>query len=168
MLLFNTKLDTTCNLRLLRHVRQPRLTWPRYGNICGKCFSQGHKDALLSSGTELRVDDIAVAKLRSYPLSCTVVLALNAVPKDTTPRYAQYGNRTSNLPITFRRSNRLSYAAALAFVIFPRTQLRNVQLGYIEWLSFQKPILCDSETRLKLDKVWFPQIENPNHAYASE
>ena len=34
-------------------------------------FSQEHNDVLSSSGIEPRVDNLAVAYLRSYPLSCT-------------------------------------------------------------------------------------------------
>ena len=44
---------------------------PRKGNIGVKCLSQGHNDTLPSSGTKLRADNLVIANLCSYPLSCT-------------------------------------------------------------------------------------------------
>ena len=43
---------------------------PHYGSIGVKCLCQGHNHAQPSSGTKLRVDNFAVANLRSYSLSC--------------------------------------------------------------------------------------------------
>ena len=70
------------------------ITWPRYGSLGSKCFSQGHNDTLPSSGTEPRADKLAVANLRSYPPSCTAASWNNSVffPKKAIARYAQCGH----------------------------------------------------------------------------
>ena len=56
-----------------------------------KCLSQGHNDALPSSETELRVDNLVVANLHSHPLSVTAASwdeSVSAFSKDTTAPYA--------------------------------------------------------------------------------
>ena len=42
---------------------------PGCGSVSVKCLSQRHNNALPSSETVPRVDNLAVANLRSYPLS---------------------------------------------------------------------------------------------------
>ena len=47
------------------------ITWPRYGTTGVKCFSQGRNDILPNSGIEPAADNLAIAYLCSYPLSCS-------------------------------------------------------------------------------------------------
>ena len=47
--------------------------WPRYGIMGVYCLSQGHNGALPSSETERRVDNLAIASLRFYSLSCIAI-----------------------------------------------------------------------------------------------
>ena len=47
--------------------------------IVVKRLFQGHNDLLPSSGTEPRLDNLAVANLRSFPLSCTAVSWDNSI-----------------------------------------------------------------------------------------
>ena len=65
---------------------QYKIAWPRYGRGVGvNYFSQRHTDTLPCSGIEPRVNNFAVANLRSYLLSCTPsvgMLELNVFPKD--------------------------------------------------------------------------------------
>ena len=66
-----------------------------------KCLPQGHNDTLTSLGTELRVDNLAVANMRSFPPSCTAAGWDDSVKRwNTAARYAQYDRRISNLTIT--------------------------------------------------------------------
>ena len=71
---------------------------------------------LSNSGTEPIVDNLAIANLHAYPLSCTAaivgILALSVFPKKTTVQCVQCGHRTSNLTTTIWRSSKLSYTAA--------------------------------------------------------
>ena len=57
--------------------------WPRNGRIGVKCLSQGFEDPISGSKVESRVYSLAIANLRSYPLSCTtaiiVILALSLI-----------------------------------------------------------------------------------------
>ena len=48
----------------------PSIVSPRYEIKGVKCHSLGHNDALSSSGTEPKVDNLTVANLRFYPPSC--------------------------------------------------------------------------------------------------
>ena len=49
-----------------------RVDWlAHYGIIVVKCLFQGHSNTLSVSGTKPRVDNFAIANLRSYPLTCT-------------------------------------------------------------------------------------------------
>ena len=68
----NTKLDMLCILGQTRpplEVDALALIW-----IIGiKCLFQRHNDTLPKSETEQRVDNLAVANLHFYPLSCTAV-----------------------------------------------------------------------------------------------
>ena len=68
----NTKHDTSCNLyRVSDWANDGHIVWLCYENIGGKGLSQGQRDILPSSGTEPRVDNLLVANLRSYSLSCS-------------------------------------------------------------------------------------------------
>ena len=71
------------------------------------CLSQRRYDALPSLETELKVNNVMIANLRLYPLSCTVallgILALSVFPRGHhSARYAQCEHR----------GRRLSHAAA--------------------------------------------------------
>ena len=65
----NTKPDTSCNLwsRLDHH--NGCIVWPRCGSISVQCLLQDHNDAVPSSGTAPRVDNLSIDNLRSYPSS---------------------------------------------------------------------------------------------------
>ena len=56
-------------------------------NYCRKVY-KGYDDSMRSSGTEQRVDNLAVANPRFYLLSCIAAIvglfALSVFPKDTT------------------------------------------------------------------------------------
>ena len=88
-------LSTTSAQSLIRHAiysqtGPPRRVdaWHSYGSISVKCLFHRYNDQLPSSGTEPKVDNLAVANLRSYLLSCTAaivgMLALSVFPKNTT------------------------------------------------------------------------------------
>ena len=124
-MLYASRLSITSTRSLISHAifqsldwatTTGRFAWPLYGSISATSLSHGHNDTLPTSGTEPRVDNLAVANLCSKPPSCTAatigILALNVFLKDTTALYAECGHRTSNLTITIQRFNRLSYAAA--------------------------------------------------------
>ena len=92
-----------------------KIVWPRYGSSGAKCLFQEHNVILSNSGTESGADNLAIACLRSYSLSCTATLIVFTT--DTTARYALSGHRTCNLTIIIRRSIRLSHAASLPYII---------------------------------------------------
>ena len=76
----------------------------------GEVSFQGYNDTLPSSGTEPRVNNLAVANLHSYLLSCTAAswdISAKSLSQDTTAS-AQSGNRSTNHTITIRRFNRLN------------------------------------------------------------
>ena len=71
------RLSTTLTRDLIRHAIfiQTGPPWRvncfALGNIRRKYFFQEHNDRLPSSRTETRVNNLAVADLRSYPLNCS-------------------------------------------------------------------------------------------------
>ena len=110
-------LYTTPTRSLLGHTSQSDWATTYYRSISVKYHFRTHNDTLLSSGIEPTVDDLVAVNLRSYLLSCTTAkfgtLSLSVFYKNTTSRYALCGHRTSNLPITIRRSNKQSYVAVI-------------------------------------------------------
>ena len=56
-------------VRLCHH--DGEIAWFRYECLGMKCLFQGYSNKLLSSGTESRADNSAIANLRSYSQSCT-------------------------------------------------------------------------------------------------
>ena len=117
----NTKLDTSCIFSQAGIPRRVNCLAPLSKNNGVKCLPQRRNVILPISGTEPRVDNLAVTNLRSYPLSCTSakvgILKLSVCPKGTTARYIQCEHQTCNLLITIRCSYRLSYAAAEVSII---------------------------------------------------
>ena len=84
--LYASRLPTLTTRTLIRHAifdhtGPPRrsIAWPRYGNIGGMCLAQEHNDTLPSSGSEPRVNNLAVAKFCSYPLRCTTACRNDSV-----------------------------------------------------------------------------------------
>ena len=119
-MLFASRLSTTPTLSLIRYAIFGQTGPPRPIDYlaplweCRRKVSPKDYDMLPNSGTEPGADDLAVANLCSYPLSCTVgMTVLSVFPKDTTARYALYGYRTSNLTITIQGSNRLNHTASV-------------------------------------------------------
>ena len=117
----NTKFDTSC---IFSQNGPPQRVdaLSRYGSGSIKYFFQRHgNDGLLSSETKPKVDNLAVANFRSYPLHCTAaiggILALSIFFKDTTARYVQFDHRTRNSMITIRCLNRLRHAASIDLLI---------------------------------------------------
>ena len=75
---FASRLFTIFTQSMIRHAfcrqtgPQRRVdSWPCNENFSGKCFTQGHNNTSSISGIELRIDNLTVAYLRSYPLSNT-------------------------------------------------------------------------------------------------
>ena len=101
------------------HIELPRRinAWCRYGSISAKCLSQEHNNPLSSSGAQPKVYNLAVAKLRFYPLSCNGavvgIFVLSVFTKDIlTARKVKGEHQTSKLTFIIRRSKKLSYTAA--------------------------------------------------------
>ena len=122
---YASRLSTTPSQSMIPHVifsrtGRPRRVnaWPCYGSKSA-CLSQEHNDFLSSSGFVPRVDSLTITNFHFHPLNCSAAvvekLALRVICKNTTTGYALSWHRTSNLPITIRRSNSLaaaSYASA--------------------------------------------------------
>ena len=62
--------------------------WIRYGVIGGKCLSLGNNNALPSSETEPRANNLAVVNLHSYPLTAA---SWDGLQRDETP-FIRFGN----------------------------------------------------------------------------
>ena len=78
---------------------------PRCESIGVKCLSLGHNDHLPTSGTESRVDNLAIAKLRSYLLSCTAakvrILTLSVFPKTQQREMPRVGIKLAAIRLLF-------------------------------------------------------------------
>ena len=94
-------------------VHRPKMSFPT------------HKDTLLSSKTEPRVNNLAVANLPSYPLSYTATSWDDSVERDSQRmqlRYVHCWHQTTNLTISIRRCNTLSYVTALSWLKMLKSQ----------------------------------------------
>ena len=94
-----------CFVKCFRDSPEKIFATPRLRNAGVKCLSQRHNDTLPRAETELRFDNLVVAKLHFYLLSCTIaivgILALSVFPKGTTACCVQSGRRTSTLRLLF-------------------------------------------------------------------
>ena len=120
-------------IRLVIFNGWPLVAWPRYSNIGGKCFFQGHNDALPSSGTEPKAENIAVSNLRSYSLGCTAASWDNRVKRffsKTQKRVMpSVGIKLATSRFTIRLSNKLSYAAAIFQLFVPFSKIGQVEVS---------------------------------------
>ena len=103
----------------------------------GRCLSQEHNDTLPSSGAKPRVDNLrlptyALIQWAASPL--VWILALCVFPKDTTARYAQCGDRTSNLR-SFNYNSALEQTRATPQKLI----LQIIQVFLKQWIWF---LLC--------------------------
>ena len=94
----NSKLDTLCIFSHTVPSRRVGGLSQLWNNTRKMSFSQGQNVTLPSSKTEPRVDNLAVANLRSYPLSCTAACldySVTCFSPSTQHRYSQHGHRTT-------------------------------------------------------------------------
>ena len=118
-----------------------------------KCLSQRHNNTLPSSRTKPKADNLAIANLHSYPLSCTTASwddSIKCLSQGHNSTLCLVWVLTIKLTKTIWHSKRLSYTSTQISINKPQLLVQVESLSYSQELFVSTYHCCKKKIKIDL------------------